>query len=162
MVRRFCKVDCTISLIAAMTKKRVIGKEGRMPWDIPEENALFKKTVLGSVLIMGRKTFEETGILKGCKTIVVTRTINRIDGVDVCRCLEDAIEKARTYRKEIFIIGGGAIFAQAINLADRMYLSFIKKDYPGDVFFPKFDLEDWTVEEREDYKRFERIAYVRK
>jgi dihydrofolate reductase len=145
-----------------MTKKRVMGNDGRMIWHIPEETALFKKTTVGSTLIMGRKTFEETGVLKKRKTIVVTRTIDRIDDADVCRNLEDALKKAQSYGRKIFIIGGGEIFAQAIDLADKMYLSYIKKDYLGNVFFPKFKADEWTVERKKDYKEFEQVIYVRK
>ncbi|HUB92651.1 MAG TPA: dihydrofolate reductase [Candidatus Saccharimonadales bacterium] len=151
-----------ISIICAMTRKRVIGIGGRLPWNIPEETALFRRITLGSTMIMGRKTFEETGILGGRKSIVVTRTVDRIAGVVVCRSLEEAIEKARAYHREIFIIGGGEIFSEAIGLADRMYLSYIKKDYQGDTFFPKFDRRDWVAESRKDYKEFRHVVYLRR
>ena len=144
-----------------MTKRRVIGKGGRLPWNIPEEASLFKKTTEGSVVIMGRKTFLDVGVLSGRKTIVVSRTLGARKGIEVCGSLGEALEKAGDYGREIFIIGGGEIFAQSLNLADRMYISYIRKDYDGDAFFPEFDEQSWKAVERKDYEEFEQVVYVR-
>lgn len=151
-----------ISIIAAMTRNRVIGKDGHLPWNIKEEKALFKKITLGSTVIMGRKTFESVGLLKDRRNIIVSRTVRKIDGADVCGSLEEAVGKASGYGTEIFIIGGGEIFAEAIGLADRMYLSYIRKDYKGDTFFPEFDQREWKIKARKRFKDFEQIVYVKK
>ena len=125
-----------ISIIAAMTKKRIIGNRGKLPWNMPEEMRLFTNITSGKTVIMGRRTFESIGILKGRKNIVITKTLSRMKEADVCRNLDEGVERARSHGREIFVIGGAEIFAQAISFADRMYLSYIKKDYPGDALFP--------------------------
>lgn len=150
-----------ISIIAAMTRRRVIGNGGKLPWNIPEEMGLFAKITSGNTVIMGRKTFDSIGILKGRRNIIITRGMERIEGADVCRSVDKALEKARSYGGETFIIGGGEIFAETIGLADRMYLSYIRRDYPGDTLFPKFGRDEWVVKERKEYKEFEQVIYAR-
>lgn len=145
-----------------MTDERVIGDRGRLPWKIPEEMRLFMKITAGATVIMGRKTFDSVGILKGRKNIVISRALGKVDGADVCNGLMEGIEKARSYKREVFVIGGAEIFAEAIPIADKMYLSYIKKDYPGDAFFPEFDEAEWRVEERRDYREFEQVVYTRR
>ena len=83
-------------------------------------------------------------------------------GIDVCKTIDEALEKARSYGKDIFIIGGSSIYKQTMPLADKMYISYVKKEYDGDVFFPEFDENAWNVENREDYPEFELVVYARK
>lgn len=151
-----------IAMIAAMTRKRVIGKEGRIPWDIPEEMALFRRITSKGTVIMGRKTFESVGMLKGRENIVLSRKAKRMGGAKVCNNLEDALKLARTYGRDIFIIGGAEVFGEALGIADRLYLSYIKKEYEGDAFFPRFETGKWIVERRKDYRDFEQVVYSRK
>lgn len=149
-------------LIAAMTRDRVIGKDNRMPWHIPEESRHFRKLTTGHTLIWGRKTFESVGRLPKRNILVVSRSLaGETEGVDVCRTLDEAIRKARSYGKEIFIAGGAEIYRQALPLADKLYLSYIKKDYDGDTCFPEFDEREWEVVREEDHPDFVFVEYRR-
>jgi dihydrofolate reductase len=151
-----------IILIAAMTKNRVIGKNNALPWNIPEELQHFRTKTLDSTVIMGRKTYDSIGRLMPKRhNIIISRSSPNIPGADVCPSLDEAIKKAKTYNKTIFIIGGAQIFKEALPIADKMYLSFIKKDYDGDTYFPEFDKSEWTIEKREDHEEFEFIIYTR-
>ena len=133
-----------ISIISAIGKyNRVIGKEdGSIPWRISEDFKYFKKITMGHPIIMGRKTFESLpGILPGRIHIVVTRNgdYEVPDGVIVVTSLENAIDKASDLGKEeIFIIGGGQIYKESIELADRLYLTLVDTDVDGSVFFPEY------------------------
>ena len=152
-----------IILIAAMTKRRVIGKNNALPWNIPEELQHFRTQTLDSTVIMGRKTYDSIGRLMPKRhNIIVSRSSPSIPGADVCSSLDEAIKKAKTYGKTIFIIGGAQIFKEALPIADKMYLSYMKRDYDGDTYFPEFDEREWKVEKREDHEEFEFVVYVRK
>jgi len=151
-----------IILIAALTRARVIGKDNRMPWRISEELKHFRRLTTGHPLIWGRKTFESTGRLPKRRIVVVSRSLPpETEGVDVCRTLDEAVEKARSYGKEIFIAGGAEIYRQALPLADRLYLSYVKKDYDGDAYFPEFDESEWEIIKQEDHPDFTFVAYRR-
>lgn len=155
--------DMMISLVAAVSKDLVIGKEGKLPWDIAEETALFKKLTLGHTIIMGRKTFLDTGILKNRRNIVISRSLKKRPGIEIYKTLEQAIKAAeKTKDEEIFIIGGGEIFSQAISIADKIYLSYVKGRYKGDTFFPNFNKKEWVAEKPEIHKQFTRIIYTRR
>lgn len=153
-----------VCIIAAMTRGRVLGYKGKLPWHIPEEIKLFRETTEGHTIIMGRKTYESYGSkpLPNRHNILVSRSIASAPGMDVCATIDDAIAKARSYGGDIFIIGGGEIFAQAVKVADRMYLSYVDGEYEGDTFFPEFDERQWLVESRVRYNGFERVVYVRR
>ncbi len=153
--------DKMIAIVAAVTKKGVIGRNGKLPWDIHEEMALFKKTTLGKTVIMGRKTFESTGALGSRKNIVVSRRLREARGAEVCSNINKAISLAESYGKDIFIIGGAQIFRHTIADADKIYLSYIKKDYPGDAYFPRWSRKGWRIERRTDHKEFEQVVYRR-
>src|SRR5574342_17806 len=145
-----------INIIAAMAKNRVIGKNNKLPWHIADDLKNFKKLTSGSVVIMGRKTFESIGKpLPNRVNIVISSSMPETEGVIVCHDIPAALEKARSYNKEIFIIGGATIYQQTIPWADRMYLSYVKGDYDGDAFFPQYDESQWRVERREDFPDFE-------
>jgi dihydrofolate reductase len=155
--------DLMISLVAAVSKDLVIGKDGKLPWNIPEETALFKKLTLGHTIIMGKRTFLDTGILKNRRNIVISRSLKKRPGIEIYKSLDMAIKAAEKSKdKEIFVIGGGEIFSQAIGIADKMYLSYVKGRYMGDTFFPDFNKKDWIAEKPEIHKKFTRIIYTRK
>ena len=152
-----------ISLVAAVSKDLVIGKDGKLPWNIPEETALFKKLTLGHTIIMGKKTFFDTGVLKNRRNIVVSRSLKKRPGIEIYKSLDTALKAARkTNDEEIFIIGGGEIFAQAIGIADKMYLSYVKGSYKGDTLFPSFNKKEWYAGKPEIHEKFTRIIYTRK
>ena len=151
-----------MTLIAAMTRGRVIGKGNAMPWRIPEEFKHFRKLTTGHTLIWGRKTFESVGRLPKRNIVVVSRSLPEgTEGVDVCRTLDEAIRKAQSYGKEVFIAGGAEVYRQALPLADRLYLSYVKKDYEGDAYFPEFDAREWEVVREEDHPEFVFVVYER-
>ena len=135
-----------ISLIVAMDEQRGIGVEGRLPWHLPADLKRFKSLTMGHHLIMGRKTYESIGVpLPGRTMIIVTRNPNyQPDGCMVARSLDTAIEFARMgMDNETFIIGGGDLFEQSIDLADRIYLSQVHATLPADVYFPEISSDDW-------------------
>jgi dihydrofolate reductase len=125
-----------ISLIAAMSEDRVIGREGKLPWHIPADLARFKAITMGHAVLMGRKTFESIGRpLPGRSTIVLSRSRKEIEGCQVVRSLKAGIAAAEG-GEEIFIIGGGELFREALPLCQRIYLTIVHASYPGDVYFP--------------------------
>lgn len=140
-----------ISIIAAMGKNRVIGKGGTLPWKLPADMKRFRQLTAHHPVIMGRKTFESIGKpLPNRTNIVITRQPEfSAQGCIIVPSLEAAIEKANAApgAKEIFIIGGGEIYKQAIaqNLVDRIYLTEIEKDFDGDAYFPEIGEAIWKL-----------------
>ncbi len=134
----------TISIIAAMAKNRVIGIGNSLPWDIPEDMAHFKKMTMGKTIIMGQKTFESIGgALPGRKNIVLTRDKNfHAEGCFLAGSIEESLNLAKN-DDEVMIIGGASIYQQFLPLAQKMYLTLINHDFPGDVFFPEFSYNEW-------------------
>lgn len=127
-----------ISLIAAMAKNRVIGKDNQMPWHMPADLQHFKKVTLGKPVIMGRKTFESIGRpLPGRKNIVITRDANyQAEGVQVVATPDLAIEAAGVVA-EVMIIGGGQIYVHFMPKATDLHLTFIETELEGDAYFPE-------------------------
>lgn len=149
-----------ISLIAAMSKNRVIGLNNAMPWHIPEELKYFKATTMGKPMIMGRKTFDAIGrrVLPGRKTIVLTRDKDlQGENFTVAHCVADALKEAEN-APEVMIIGGAGVYKEFLPLAQRLYISIINKECTGDAFFPEFDLNTWHVVSRQVHDDF--IAQV--
>ena len=152
-------------IIAALTKNRIIGHNNSLPWSIKEESAHFFRTTVGHTLIFGRKTFESIGggtPLPRRKTVVVSRSLLKREDIHVSRTLNEAIQKARSYGKIIFVGGGRKIYCQALPLVDKLYLSLIKKDYPGDTYFPKLDESEWKVTKEKNHSEFIFVVYERK
>jgi len=138
-----------------------------MPWHVKEEFQHFKKTTIGSAVIMGRKTFETLGKpLKGRKNIIVTGNrdfIAEFDETKICHSLGESIDycKSEKYEKA-FIIGGGQIYKQSMLIADEMILSFMKFEADGEVKFPEIKNDIWQLVSSEDREQFEIRMYVRK
>ncbi len=152
-----------VSLIAAITKNRVLGKDNRLLWNLPEDLKNFRKITSGNTVIMGRKTFESIGRpLPHRNNIVISRDFPEREGIVLCRNLNEAIEKARSFGKEVFIIGGASVYAQALPQAEKMYLSHVKKEFEGDAYFPEFKEEEWQMEEEKDFTEFKFKIYRRK
>jgi len=156
-----------ISLIAAMTKNYVIGKDNQMPWHLPGDLAHFKALTVGKPIIMGRKTFESIGkALPKRPNIVITRNSDVVaNDCHLVGSLEEALELARRLlapkEDEIMVIGGTQIFKQAFPLADRMYLTFIDAELEGDCFFPEWDEAQWHTIESKTCEADEKNAYAR-
>ena len=138
----------TLALIAAVASNGVIGKGGGLPWRLPADLARFKALTMGHHVIMGRKTYESIGRpLPGRKMIVITRNPDlQAEGCQIAHSLEEALgisEKAG--ENEAFVIGGGEIFALALPLADRIYLTRVHTITQADTFFPEFKEVDWSI-----------------
>ena len=135
-----------ISLLVAYDLNRVIGIDNKMPWHIPEELKYFKKVTMGKAIVMGRKTFESIGRpLPGRLNIVVTRNEEYVaEGAEVYHDLQMAIERGKEYSEEVVIIGGAEIFNLSMDIADRLYITIIRKEYEGDTFFPEHD-DSWKL-----------------
>lgn len=125
--------------IAAMAENRVIGRAGRMPWHLPEDFRFFKRTTLGHVLVMGRKTFESIGRpLPGRETIVLTRSAWSRPGINIAHSL-DRLPLAPGDPRLVFICGGAEVYAQALPRCCSLYLTHVKRAVEGDAFFPLFE-----------------------
>src|SRR5688500_2284957 len=124
-------------MILAVAANGVIGRAGGLPWDEPEDRAHFEATPRGATVIMGRRTWDETGVpLEGRVNIVVSRSFEPPQGVYVARDLEDAITlAARVGTGETFVIGGARLFAEAAPRARRVYLTEMPGAPEGDTFF---------------------------
>ena len=139
-----------ISIIAAMDRKRGIGVDNKLPWRLSADLKRFRELTMGHHIIVGRKTFESIGRpLPGRRMIVVTRDVNyKAEGCDVVHSVEDAIKLAREGgESEVFICGGAEIYAQTIEIVDRMYLTFVDAEVAADTFFPEFDEREWNERE---------------
>ncbi|HEX9941109.1 MAG TPA: dihydrofolate reductase [Thermoanaerobaculia bacterium] len=142
-----------VSLIAAIASNRAIGIGNALPWRLPADQRYFKAKTMGHTLIMGRRTFESIGqrALPGRRTIVVSRRQDYAPpGVEVAQSLDEAL--ARASGDEVFVAGGEGIFREALSRADRLYLTRIERDFPGDTFFPAFDESVWQLVERERHE----------
>ena len=133
-----------ISIIVAMARDRVIGKNGTMPWHLPAELKYFKWVTMGKPIVMGRKTFESfRRVLPGRQNIVITRDKRfQFEGVDVVHSIDEAFTIAGN-AEEIMIIGGSDLYRQTMGRADRIYLTQIEADIEGDTFFPEINWNDW-------------------
>ena len=143
-----------------MAKNRVIGANGAIPWHLPDELKQFKRITMGHHLIMGRKTWESIGRpLPGRTAIVVTHQGGyRAPGALVVHSLEEALA-AGTGDDEIFVIGGSGLIAQALHLADRVYLTTVEAAPDGDTCMPEFDLAGWREVTSRSHAADERHAY---
>lgn len=136
----------SLSLIVAMTKNRVIGKDNQMPWHLPADLAWFRQNTTGKPVIMGRKTFESIGCPLPKRTnIVLSRQPFEHDGVIWKDSLESAVDFVRG-SEEIMLIGGGQLFNEYLSQADRLYLTEIQTELDGDTFFPSINWDEWHIE----------------
>jgi len=140
-----------LTLIAARARNGVIGRNNQMPWKIAGEQAYFKRMTMGHPIVMGRKTWESIGRpLPGRRNIVITRDrAYAALGADVVGSLEDALSLAGA--DEVFVIGGGQLYAEAMPRASRLLLTEIDADFDGDTFMPPPDRAQWRETSREDH-----------
>ena len=149
------------ALIYARAANGVIGKNGTMPWHLPEDLAHFKALTQGHPVIMGRKTYHSIGAaLPGRTNIVVTRNKDfEAADADVVHDLSEALTKAKATeehwrpdggREEIFVIGGADIYGQALPEAQRIYMTEVNQELPGDAFFPELAEGEWKETDRQD------------
>lgn len=135
-----------IALVVAYAKNRVIGKDGRIPWNIDGEKTRFKNLTVNHVVIMGRKTYEEIGRpLPNRTTIVISKTKDfTAENCQTAKSLQEAIVLAGD--EETYISGGAGIYEESLPLVEKMYITEIDAEIEGDTFFPEFE-EDLFVKE---------------
>ena len=143
-----------------MSENRVIGKNNTLPWRLPEDLKYFKRTTMGSSVIMGRKTWDSIGkVLPGRTNIIVTRSPTlQIERVKMALSVPEAIELAEHTAlidgsDEAFIIGGAELYSQAMPFADRFYLTRVHAEVEGDTFLQSFDEAAWREISRKEYKK---------
>ncbi len=167
-----------LSQILACSENRVIGTQGALPWDIPEDMQFFKDTTKGHIMIMGRKTFDSFNgrALPHRSHIVITRDPSKHSfpsteksPVAFVASLEDAIALAETqttqWGEEVFIIGGGEIYKQSLAKTHKIYLTLIHREFPGDTYYPEIDEKVFTLSDRRDVPSpipFSFLTYLRK
>ena len=128
-----------IAIIAAVAKNRVIGRDGRIPWDLPEDRVHFRELTMGNVIVMGRRTYEEIGHpLSGRTTYVLSSTLQiEEENCHTAASLAEVLE--REPERDIFICGGASLYQEAMFVADRLYLTELSWEVEGDTYFPEID-----------------------
>lgn len=141
-----------IALIVAADEHGGIGQDGMMPWHLPADLAHFKQVTMGRPIIMGRKTFDAIGrVLPGRRNIVVTRDPAWYHpAVSIANSLDQALGLAEELGDEVFVIGGGQLYAEALPRAERVHLTRVDGVFDADTFFPELDPREWRLVERED------------
>ncbi len=150
------------SLIVAVAANGAIGREGDLPWRLPADLRHFKRLTMGHHLIIGRRTWESVAvILPGRTMVVVTRDPNYrpgVEGVLVANSLEEALRLAGG-DDEPFVAGGAALYREAFDIVDRMYLTRIDAEFEADTFFPVFNAGQWVVVAEEKHEPDEKNVY---
>lgn len=136
-----------------MSENRVIGRGSALPWRLPADMKHFKALTVGHIVVMGRRTFDTLDRpLPQRRNVVVTRDPEYSrPGAEVVHTLSDALALGRD-EEEIFVAGGGQIYAAALPHADRIYLTVVHTTLDGDVFFPEIDQADWVLREEEEHQ----------
>jgi dihydrofolate reductase len=144
-----------IALIVAAADNDVIGRDNQLPWHLPDEFRHFKRTTVDHHVIMGRRTWESQGqkpLPNRVNVVVTSRENYAAEGARVASSLNEALELARAAGEtEAFVIGGAGLFAEALPIADRLYLTRVHAEPDGDTRFPPFDADDWRVIAREEH-----------
>jgi len=151
-----------VSILLALGKNNELGGNNALLWKLSDDMKLFRQLSMGHCIIMGRKTFESIGKpLPGRKNIVVTTGYIDVADIYTATDLNHAIEMAReSGDDEAFVIGGAQIFNYAVDLADKMYLSFVDGTFAdADVFLPEIDYSDWKQVESKHFEKNERNEY---
>ena len=151
----------TISLIAAASENNVIGKDNKLIWKLPADMKFFREKTTGHHIIMGRKTFESTGVLPKRTTIIISRN-NDLTVPENCllaTSIEDAISKVKN-DDEVFIIGGADIYKQSLAVADKIYLTRIHHIFEGDAYFPEIDASKWKLSSEQVHQPDEKNQYA--
>src|SRR5215216_4455218 len=149
-----------LELVAAVARNGVIGRQGQLPWHLPEDLKHFKRLTLGHVVIMGRKTFESVNSkpLPGRRNIIISSKSGAIAGVEVLPSLEAATALLAGCTESIFVVGGSGIFAAALPIAQAMHLTELDEAVEGDIFFPPFDRSQWKVVREVRHEKDDRHA----
>ena len=155
-----------ISHLVALSNNLVIGVNNDLPWKLKKDLQHFSAYTQNKAIVMGRKTFESIGRpLPNRKNIVISSTISSMHEVQIVNSLEQGITEAENWNKknnlvqEVILIGGGYVFKESINIVNKLVLTKVNCDIDGDVFYPKIDLEEWTMTSIEPFKKDEENEY---
>lgn len=152
-----------LAQIYARSKNHVIGKDGQIPWRLPDDFKHFKRTTLGCPIIMGRRTYEDhESALPGRLNLVVTRdaSYRAADGVEVVTSLDEAIRRAGDENDRAFIIGGVGLFEQTFERVQTVYETVVHTDIQGDTVLPAFDFTGWSTQVLEEHSADDRHAFA--
>jgi len=148
-----------ISCIVATAKNNVIGKDNEIPWHLPADLKYFKKITTGHHIIMGRNCFESIGRALPKRTnVIITRDMfYTVSNCLIAHSIGEALSIAEANgEEEAFIIGGGQIYEQTIDIWDKLYLTEVDLDVEGDVFFPQIDMSEWKLSKKQDCTKDEK------
>lgn len=149
-----------ISIIVAVASNGIIGNRNSLIWHISEDLKNFKRLTTGHPVVMGRKTYESLGRPLPNRTNVV---ISRQEGLQIegCRVVHSLKEAVGMFPadEEVFVIGGGQIYREALDVADRLYITWVEHPYEGDTRFPEWREEEWTLVEEDAFPRGENFPY---
>lgn len=158
----------TVTLVAAVARNGVIGRDGGLPWHLPGELQRFKATTMGHGLVMGRRTYESIGRpLSGRTTVIVSRNPDwqppggRPDGVLVATSVESALRLAAEIDEQVYVVGGGQVYADCLPHADELLITWVDTEPDGDTLFPPVDWSAWTQTSREQRDGWALARYVR-
>jgi len=151
-----------ISIIAAMSDNRVIGRDGGLPWHLPSDLKRFKFLTMGHAVIMGRKTYESVGkALPGRRCIIITKQGDyKAHDIFVAHSIGQALGFVDKTETEVFILGGETIYNLTLDIATHMYLTVVHATINGDTLFPKFDISNWTLTSEENHQADKRNQYA--
>ncbi|EHL13176.1 dihydrofolate reductase [Peptoanaerobacter stomatis] len=154
-----------IGLIVAYSKNHVIGIDGHMPWNIPEELERFKELTTGNVIIMGRLTHKDIGRILPNRTNIIISNTEKFEGENcyTVSSLEDALKIAGN--RDTYIIGGEQLFKDAIEFVDKMYITLIEQEFEGDRYFPDFDETKFNMIVEKNFSGdicYKYLTYIRK
>ncbi|MBA3309554.1 MAG: dihydrofolate reductase [Nocardioidaceae bacterium] len=159
----------TVTLVAAIARNQAIGRAGGLPWHLPGDLQRFKAATMGHVVVMGRRTYDSIGRpLPGRTTIVVTRQPGwqppggpAAGLVETAPSVKAALHRGQQLDEQVFVAGGGQIYADALPLADRMLLTWVDAEPEGDAFFPSVDWDQWVETKREQQDGWALAGYAR-
>jgi len=151
-----------VIIISAIGSNQIIGNGDGLPWHIPSEYNQFLCYVKDQTVIMGRRSYEifKSDMLPK-RMVVVSRSL-KTDRASVFSSLPEALEYSKKFSEDVFICGGQSVYEESLQYADYMYLSFIKGEHQGNVYFPEFKEEEWSVEKKEERDEFIFVIYKRK
>tara|TARA_B100000497_G_scaffold19157_1_gene22669 strand:+ start:868 stop:1353 length:486 start_codon:yes stop_codon:yes gene_type:complete len=148
-----------ISHLVAVSNNNVIGKDNDLPWKLKKDLLHFKNYTVGKTILMGRKTFESIGKpLPNRNNFIVSTTLQNVNGAEVFKSLDSAIKNVSP-GEEVVIIGGGYLFRESINFFNKLVLTQVDCVIDGDIFYPEVNLDQWTLEQSEDFKKDEDNEY---
>ena len=151
-----------VIIISAIGSNRIIGDGDKLPWHIPSEYKQFLGYIKDQTMVMGRRSFELFKSHRLPKRMVVVSRSLTTDKASVFPSLPEALEHSLTFSEDVYICGGQSIYEESIKYADYMYLSFIKGEHQGNVYFPEFEEREWSREKEVEHKKFVFVVFKRK